>query len=102
MDATNQRSNGYSADVRMQLSINGQVLSIAQLGPDFIILRDRMDHPPALGEIAVWIDGHERRWNVHLPDGLQANQNKTRISYAVFCLKKKTRRTRPRSAYTLP
>ena len=32
--------NGYSADVRMQLTISGNVLTIGQLGPDFIILRD--------------------------------------------------------------
>ena len=65
----------------MQLSINGHVLSIAQLGPDFIILRDRKEHPPAVGEIAVWIDGHERRWNVNLPDGIRADLDETRISY---------------------
>jgi len=81
MSAKNRNGNGYSAVVRMQLSLKGQVLSIAQLGPDFIILRDRKDHPPVVGEIAVWIDEHERRWNVNLPDGIHANQDKTRISY---------------------
>ncbi len=82
MSATNQKGNGYSAEVRMQLSVNGVVLSIAQLGPDFIILDDPPDHPPAVGEIAVWIDDHERRWNVNLPDGIHADQDETRISYA--------------------
>ena len=81
MNTANRRANGYSADVRMQLSINGHVMSIAQLGPDFIILRDRKEYPPATGEIAVWIDGRERRWNVNLPDGIHADQDETPISY---------------------
>jgi len=81
MSAANQNHCGYSADVRMQLSLNEHVWSIAQLGPDFIILRNRIDHPPAIGEIALWIDGRERRWSVNLPDGIRADQDKTRISY---------------------
>jgi len=82
MNAMNQNGNGYSATVRIQLTLNGQVLSIAQLGPDFIIIRDRKDHPPAVGEIAMWIDDYERRWNVKLPDGIRADQDETPISYA--------------------
>jgi hypothetical protein len=66
----------------MQLSINGHILSIAQLGPDFIILRNPTDHSPAVGQITVWIDDHERRWNVNLPDGIRADQDETPISYA--------------------
>jgi hypothetical protein len=81
MNAINQNGNGYSAKVRIQLTLSGQVMSIAQLGPDFIIVRDRKDHPPAVGEIAMWIDDYERRWNVNLPEGIHANQDKTRISY---------------------
>jgi len=81
MSGSNPKANGYSAEVRMQLSVNGHVLSIAQLGPDFIMLDDPPDQPPSDGEIAVWIDGRERRWNVHLPDGIRADQDETRISY---------------------
>ena len=71
----------YSAKVRMQLSLNDHVFSIAQLGPDFIILRNRIDHPAGTGEIALWIDDYERRWSVNLPDGIRADQDETRISY---------------------
>jgi hypothetical protein len=81
MTTTTNKGNEYSADVRIQLTVSGHVLSIAQLGPDFIILRDRTNHPPAVGEIAMWIDDYERRWNVNLPDGLRADQDETRISY---------------------
>ncbi len=73
---------GYSADVRMQLNVNGFVLPIAQLGPDFIILRDRAAHPPAEAEIVLSIDGEESRWNVHLPDGIVADRTRTRTARA--------------------
>ena len=82
MNAANQQFERYSAKVRIQLTLSGHILSIAQLGPDFIIIRDRKDHPPATGEIAMWIDDYERRWNVKLPEGIRANQDKTPISYA--------------------
>lgn len=71
---------GFSTEVRMQLSVNGYVLSVAQLGPDFLILETPADHPPAEAEIAVWIDDHERRWHVHLPDGISPEAVRTRIA----------------------
>lgn len=66
----------------MHLTLGGHVLSIGQLGPDFIILREPTDHPPTDAEIAVSIDARERRWNVHLPDGISAAKPKTRITYS--------------------
>jgi hypothetical protein len=74
------QTSGRSADVRMELCVNGYVLSIGQLGPDFLILDKPADHPPAEAEIAVWIDGRERRWNVHLPDGIAAQSPHTKIT----------------------
>jgi hypothetical protein len=63
----------------MQLNVNGHVLRIGQLGPDFLILRDAIDHPPADASILLSIDGDESHWTVHLPDGIQANKPETRI-----------------------
>jgi hypothetical protein len=54
-------------------------LAVAQLGPDFLVLRNPTDHPPADGEITVSIDGHESRWRVHLKDGIKAGKEKVRI-----------------------
>jgi hypothetical protein len=51
MDARASRS--YSADVRIQLALNGHVYSVAQLGPDFVVLRNSSDHPPAIAEITM-------------------------------------------------
>jgi hypothetical protein len=64
----------------MELSVNSHVLSIAQLGPDFLILDTPVEHPPSDAEIAIWIDGHERRWHVFLTDGITAGQPTTRIA----------------------
>jgi hypothetical protein len=80
MSAGDQESCGHSADVRMELRLNGLTLPIAQLGPTFLILEQRVDHAPADAEIAVWIDGWERHWKVHLAEGIKTGQLRTSIS----------------------
>jgi hypothetical protein len=79
MNAANQNRNGYSADVRMRLSVNGHVFVIGQLGPDFVILDDPVDYPPGEGEIILSVDGRVRRWPVGLPDGVAVGRLDTRI-----------------------
>jgi hypothetical protein len=79
MENANLKSRGHSADVRIQLRLNGHVLSVAQLGPDFLILRKPAEHTPAQAEIAMSVDGEEERWPVYLTDGIQPGQVKTRI-----------------------
>ena len=71
---------GYSADVQMYLSLNGHTFSIAQLGPDFIILDDPVDHPPGEAEITFAIDGSVRRWHVVLPLGIRLDRQRTPIA----------------------
>lgn len=80
MSAGNQETNGHSAIVRMELCVNGHVLPIAQLGPNFLVLENPIDHPPAEAEIGMWIDGREDRWRVRLAEGIKAGQRKTAIS----------------------
>jgi hypothetical protein len=80
MSAPNPERPCFSADVRMQLRVNGQVFSIGQLGPDFLILDDPADQPPVEAEVVVSIDGRERRWTVRLPDGIAAGRPETRIA----------------------
>lgn len=63
----------------MELRVNGAILPIGQLGPDFIILDQPADHPPTTGEITLSIDGRERRWLVSLPDGITSKKKETRI-----------------------
>ena len=63
----------------MQLRVNGLIFPIGQLGPDFVVLDNPSDHPPATGEITLTIDGRVRRWQVHLPEGIAAGAPETRI-----------------------
>ena len=64
----------------MELCLNGHIFPIAQMGPNFIVMRDSINHPPAEAEIAMWIDGREDRWRVRLENGIQAGQRKTVIT----------------------
>jgi hypothetical protein len=63
---------GHSADVKMRLLINGTSFPVGQLGPDFLFLKRAMDHPPADATIFLSVDGEERHWDVHLPEGMSA------------------------------
>jgi len=80
MEAGNLKNSGHSADVRMELRLNGWVLPIAQLGPNFFVLKHPIDYPPADAEIAMSIDGQEDRWPVRLHDGMSTLQRRTSIS----------------------
>lgn len=71
--------SSHSAEVRIRLAVDGRVFSVAQLGPGFVVLRDRIDHPPAAAEVRLSIDGDETRWPVELVDGIVAGERKTRI-----------------------
>lgn len=64
----------------MQLFVNGASLPIAQLGPDFLILRKSIDHPPADAVIVMLVDGRERRWGVTLAEGLAADVERVTIT----------------------
>jgi len=71
---------GRSADVRMRLLIDGTSLPIGQLGPDFLLLKTPLDHPPADATIVLCVDGNERQWNVHLPEGISAGSRRVAIA----------------------
>ena len=80
MKAPNGSTLGHSADVRMQLFVNGHILPIAQLGPDFLILRSPVEHGPCEAQISLSIDGNESSWPVRLDNGIRTDQLKTAIS----------------------
>jgi len=68
----------------MELRFNGLVLPIAQMGHNFLILKDSIDHPPTDAEITLSIDGNESRWTVNLPVGLSTTQQRTSIAPSHF------------------
>jgi hypothetical protein len=80
MSTVNREKLAHSADVRMHLSVNGQLLSVGHLGPDYLILDNPIDHPPTDAEIRMSVDGKESRWQVKLLDGLAASQTRSRIA----------------------
>jgi hypothetical protein len=79
MSATHKNHQGYSADVRMQLNVNGHAFVVGHLGPGFVILDNPTDHPPALAQMTLSIDGHVERWQVQLPEGISADRCRTPI-----------------------
>jgi hypothetical protein len=66
--------NGYSADVRLHLEFDGVVARIAQVGSDFLILRDNCEAPAGtVATVVVSVDGNAIRYPVLLSDGIVRN-----------------------------
>src|ERR1041384_5402438 len=80
-----QSSNftGHSADVRINLILNGHSIPVAQLGPGFLLLDRPKDHPPGPASIVLRVDQSEERWDVHLPQGISADCKRVAIRAAV-------------------
>lgn len=64
----------------MHLSINGHLLKIGQLGPEFVIIENPIDHPPGEAEILMSVDGADSRWRVRLTNGIAAGEPRAGIS----------------------
>jgi hypothetical protein len=82
MPLPDSRSNsraGHSADVRINLILNGHSIPVAQLGPDFLLLDVPADHPPGQASIVLSVDQSEERWDVRLPDGISAGTKRVNI-----------------------
>jgi hypothetical protein len=79
MEARSTSRRGHSAEVRIDLAVNGHVFPVAELGPGFVVLRNPIDHAPAEAEITMSIDGSRMRWRVDLIDGIQTGREDTRI-----------------------
>jgi len=60
----------------MSLHLNGLTLSIAQMGPGFLILDQPVDHAPSDAHVVLSVDGREQRWAVRLPEGIRAAQKR--------------------------
>jgi hypothetical protein len=62
-------SRGYSAEVRIELRVNGHRIPVAQTGGGQLIFHDPQTLPRTDAEVVMHIDGHERRWRVALQPG---------------------------------
>lgn len=74
-------NSGHSADVSIGLLIDGNWPRVAQLGPDFLILRDRVEHPPCDALIKLCVDDVERRWAVTLPEGILPGSDRVMLGF---------------------
>ncbi len=64
----------------MRLLINGTSFPVGQLGPDFLLLKTPLDHPPADATIVLCVDENERQWDVRLPEGMSAGSRRVVIA----------------------
>ncbi len=64
----------------MLLLVGGGCLPVVQLGPDFLLLDQPFDHPPADASVVLQVDQTERRWNVRLPHGISAGSKRVAIA----------------------
>jgi hypothetical protein len=74
---------GHSAQVKMRLLVNDLSLSVAQMGPDFLLLGAPAHHPPADASLVLSVDQSERRWNVRLPEGISSRTKRVMIAASV-------------------
>jgi hypothetical protein len=72
-------NGGHSAKVKIQLMIDGSSIPVAQLGRDFLILNKPFNHPPSDAGLILQVDQNERRWNICLPNGISAMENRVAI-----------------------
>ena len=74
---------GHSAHVKMRLLVNGSSIAVAQMGPDFLLVDDPINHPLGDAIVVLQVDQSEHRWNVHLPDGISAASSRVAIIASV-------------------
>ena len=65
----------------MRLLINGAVIRITHMGPDFLFVESSADHPPCEASILLRVDDSESQWKVRLPEGI--SKDSTRVTLAL-------------------
>lgn len=73
------KASTYSSSVRLWLKGAGQVISLAQVAPDWVIPAEPMDLPPCDVDVVVWVDGEEDVRRMHLPEGRSPSGEKVRV-----------------------
>lgn len=62
----------FSAQVAIELRLPGRTVEASQLGPDFLILSEPMNHPPCEAIVVLAVDKNERLCPVLLPQGISS------------------------------
>ena len=71
--------NGHSAQVNIDLLIDGASVPVAQLGPDFLLLDAPFEHPPCNARLILQVDQSERQWGIYLSKGISAAESRVAI-----------------------
>ncbi len=66
----------------MELLLESGCFPVGQLGPDFLLLKRAINHPPAEATLVVRVDQSERQWKIWLPEGMSAAARRVSISIA--------------------
>jgi len=64
----------------MNLQLGERKIRVAQMGPDFVILREPTSHPPATGIVTLEVDGRIRQFPVFLPRGIAQESKRVELA----------------------
>jgi hypothetical protein len=77
---TEQTYGAHSAQVEMQLIVNGETISITHMGPDYLLVDCAKDYPPGVASIFLQVDQSESRWQVILPNGISKSSKRVALA----------------------
>ena len=75
-----QSHGAHSAQVKMQLIVNGTVIRITHMAPDFLLVESPSEHPPCDATILLRVDGSESEWKVRLPEGISKDSRRVLLA----------------------
>ena len=62
--------DGYSSTVEIHLTVDGEIIPVAQIGPSTLILREPRDiAPDTSAQLTITVDGRVERESIMLPCG---------------------------------
>lgn len=71
----------FSAEVRLELRVEGQTHELAGVGSKFCIPRQQLDLPACNADILMTVDGDLFSWPVRLPHGAVPFQHEIPVAF---------------------
>ena len=75
-----QEYGAHSAQVEMWLIIGSEMITVNQMGDDFLLIENAGSYPPSKATVVLQVDASERRWDVYLPDGIHPGRARVSVS----------------------
>ncbi|RPI86305.1 MAG: hypothetical protein EHM42_06100 [Planctomycetaceae bacterium] len=72
----------FSAEVRLELKIHGQILPLAKTGPGYGFLKQKIDLEAGAGVLSMVIDGRIYEWDVFVKPGTTPMDGKVHFHVA--------------------